>query len=86
MNQGAAAYTLTKHLSKLSDSGIAVAAKKARLVPFQGGRFPEQPLRAFLDSEQLLHDKIERCGLLASNKFDCVEIEFKPVELLEGGE
>ena len=82
---GAAAYTLAKHLSKLSDSGIAVAAKKARLVPFQGGHFPEQPLRAFLDSERLLHDKIERCGFLTTNELECIEIEVKPVELLEGG-
>ena len=82
----AAAYTLTKHLSKLSDSGITSAAQKARLVPFRGGHLPEKPLRAFLDSERLLHDSIEECGLLANNKLDYIEIEVKPVELLEGGE
>ena len=81
---GAAAYTLTKHLSKLSDSGIASAAQKARLVPFRGGHLPEQPLRVFLDSECLFHARIEECGLLANNKFDCIEIEFKPIEFLEG--
>ena len=81
---GAAAYALTKHLSKLSDSGITSAAQKARLVPFKGGYLPEKPLRAFLDSERLLHDSVEKCDLLANNRLDCIEIEAKPVELLEG--
>lgn len=41
--------------------------------------------QTFLDSEQLLHEKIERCGLLANNEFDCIEVEVKPAELLGGG-
>ena len=81
---GAADSTLAKYLSKLSDSGIASAAQKARLVPFRGGHLPEQPLRAFLDSECSFHAGIEECGLLANNEFDCIEVEFKPIEFLEG--
>lgn len=81
-----AVVALKENIDKLSDSEIALAAKKARLIPFRERKgLPEQPLRAFLDSKRLLLDNIERCGLLANNEPDCIEIEIKPVELLEGG-
>ena len=80
-----AVEALKENIDKLSDCGIASAAKKARLVPFRERKgLPERPLRAFLDSKHLLLDDIERCGLLANNESDCIEMEVKPVELLEG--
>ena len=77
-----AAEALKKTISRLSGSRIASAAQKARLVPSRGEHLPEQPLRSYLDNERSF---IDRCSLLANNELDCIEIEVKPVELLEGG-
>ena len=81
-----AVVTLKENIDKLSDSEIASAARKARLIPFRGRKdLPERPLKAFLDSRRSILDNIERYGLLANNELDCIEIEVKPGELLEGG-
>ena len=80
----AAMATLKENMSKLSDSGIASAAERARLVPSRGGHFPEKPLLSYLESERSLIDNIEKCELFVDNKIDLIEIEVKPIELLEG--
>ena len=81
----AAVATLKENMSKLSDSGIASAAEKARLVPSRGGRFPEKPLLSYLDSEHSFIDNIERCELFSDNQLDSIEIDVKPIELIGGG-
>ena len=78
----AAVAMLKENISKLSNSGIAVAVKKARLVPSRGEHLPEQPLRAYLDNERSF---IDRCDLFADNELDCIEIEVKAIELTGGG-
>ena len=80
----AAAATLKEKISKLSDGEIALAAERARLVPARGGHFPEKPLLSYLESKRSFIDNIERCELFTDNKIDSIEIEVKPVELLEG--
>lgn len=79
----AAASTLTTNLTNLKSSGIGLAAKKARLVPFQGNRLPEEPWLAFLKSEPLFIEEINKSNSFANNEFDCIEIELKPNELME---
>ena len=82
-----AVEALKGNIDKLSDCGIVSAAKKARLVPFRERKgLPEQPLRVFLDSKRSLLDSLEGYDLLANNKFDYIEIECTPTELLEGEE
>ena len=80
----AAVATLKENISKLSDGEIALAAEKARLVPARGGRFPEKPLLSYLESKRSFIDNIERCELFVDNRIDSIEIEVKPIELLEG--
>ena len=80
-----AVEALKENIDRLGDCGIASAARKARLVPFRERKgLPEQSLRVFLDSKRSLLDSLEGYRLLANNKFDCIEIEVKPIELLEG--
>ena len=79
-----AVVALKDNIARLSDSGIASAAERARLVPSRGGHFPEKPLLSYLDSERSLIDNIERCELFTDNKIESIEIELKPIELLEG--
>ncbi len=79
-----AVVALKDNIAKLSDSGIASAAERARLVPSREGHFPEKPLLSYLDSERSLIDNIERFELFADNKIAPIEIEVKPIELLEG--
>ena len=79
----AAASTLTANLKNLKFSGIELAAKKAKLVPFQGTRLPEEPWLSFLESEPLFVEKINNSNRFANNEFDCIEIELKPIELME---
>ncbi len=80
-----AVAALKENISKLSNSGIASAAEKARLVPSRGGHFPEKPLLSYLNSERSFIDNIERCDLFADNELDCIEIEVKAIELTGGG-
>ncbi len=84
INEPQTIVVLKDNIAKLSDSGIASAAERARLVPSRGGHFPEKLLLSYLDSERSLIDNIERCQLFVDNKIDSIEIEVKPIELLEG--
>ncbi len=79
----AAATSLSSNLTNLKNSGIELAAQKARLVPFQGKRLPEEPWLKFLESESLFAEKIDGCNFFANKEFDRIEIELKPIELLE---
>ncbi len=81
----AAASTLIKNLSNLQSCGIENAVKKARLVPFKGkgNTPPEASWMSFLKDVPVFINQINRCNLLANGEFDCIEIELKPIELLE---
>ena len=72
--------TLAECFATLNEPQVAAVTLKENI-----SNLSRSVPQTFLDSEQLLHEKIERCGLLANNKFDCIEIEFKPVELLGRG-
>ena len=60
-----------------------MAAHKARLIPAESNKYPEEPWLAFLDKEGLFVTEISKCRLLANNEFETIEIEFKPRELME---
>jgi len=79
----AASSTLIANLSNLKSSGIETAAQKARLIPAKANKFPEEPWLSFLKRESLFIDEINKCHLLANNEFECIEIEFKPMEIME---
>ncbi len=72
--------TLLKNLSKLKSCGIESAAS----VTSNAG-FDPRPWRSYLEREHSFLDDLERCKLFTDKKFDRIEIEVKPVELLEGG-
>lgn len=78
-----AASTLITNLKNLKSSGIEMAAHKARLIPAEANKFPEEPWLSFLEKESLFINEINRCHLLANNEFESIEIEFKPIELME---
>ncbi|MBW1794834.1 MAG: hypothetical protein JRJ38_10455 [Deltaproteobacteria bacterium] len=78
-----AVSVLTKNMSDLKASGIEMAVRKARLIEFKASAPPEASWKHFLKYEaQFMHD-IQSCNSLANKEFDCIEIEFKPKELLE---
>ncbi len=79
----AASSILISNLSNLKSSGIEMAAEKARLIPAKANKYPEELWLSFLDSESSFITKINRCRLLANNEFEIIEIEFKPIELME---
>ncbi|NLG16487.1 MAG: hypothetical protein GX556_04035 [Fibrobacter sp.] len=79
----AASATLINNLSNLKSSGIETAAQKARLIPAKANKFREEPWLSFLKNEPLLIDEINKCRSLANNEFECIEIEFKPMEIME---
>ena len=79
----AAASTLIANLSTLKSSGIEMAAQKARLIPAKADKFPEEPWVSFLEREPSFINEIDKCRLLAKNEFESIEIEFKPIELME---
>ena len=79
----AASSSLISNLSNLKFSGIETAAQKARLIPAKTNNFPEEPWLSFLDGESSFINEINSCRLLADNEFESIEIEFKPIELME---
>lgn len=79
----AASSILITNLSNLKSSGIEMAAQKARLIPARANKFPEEPWLSFLKREPSFINEINRCRLLANNEFESIEIEFKPIELME---
>lgn len=79
----AAASTLITNLSTLKSSGVEMAAQKSRLVSVRGNSFPEAPWLSFLKSEPSFIDEIKKCDLFANNEFESIEIELKPIDLME---
>lgn len=79
----AASAALVSNLSNLKSSGIEIAAQKARLIPVKANKLPEKPWLSFLEKEPSLINESNRCRLLANDEFEKIEIEFKPIELLE---
>lgn len=77
-----AVSVLTKNMSDLKASGIEMAARKARLIEFKTSAPPEAPWKNFLKYEPKFMDEIQSCNSLTNKEFDCIEIEFKPKELL----
>ena len=82
----AADYALTQYLSDLKSCRIESVAKKARGVPVRDSIYPEKPWQDFIDREPSISDDMKNHNHLKSGRFDTIEIEVKPVELLEGGE
>lgn len=78
-----AATSLKENLIELKNSGIDIAAKKARLIPSNTNVFPEEPWLTFLESEKLFMYNINNCYSLANNELESIEIELKPRELME---
>lgn len=79
----AAALILKNNLLKLKNSGIESAAEKARLIPANANVFPEEPWLSFLKNESLFMNKIDNCLSLGNDELESIEIEFKPIELME---
>ena len=69
-----AEYALEENIKHLNSCGIKSAARKARLVPFDGKRLPEELWLSYLKNKPLFN-----------NEFDCIEVEVKPDELIKGG-
>ena len=79
----AAATILSQNLSRLYECDIALAAKKARIVPYNGKLLPEEPWELFLNKKREIFNEIDQCNSL-TQKFSGFELEFKPYELSEG--
>ncbi len=77
----AASKILSQNLSRLSACDIALAAKKARLVPYKGERLPEEPWELFLENRSSIIGKVDECQKISVK--GSFEIEFKPFELEE---
>lgn len=75
----AASFSLNSNLSELKYCGIETAAQKARLIPVKAGKLPEKPWLSFLD----LINKNDDYRSFANNEFESIEVEFKPIELME---
>ena len=78
-------YALTQYLSELKSCRIESVAKKARGVPVRDNIYPEKPWQDFIDREPSISDGMKNHNHLKSGRFDTIEVEVKPVELLEGG-
>lgn len=78
-----AVTSLKENLIELKNSGIKTAATKARLIPAKENVFPEEPWLSFLESEKLFMKEIDNCRSLANNELERIEIELKPIELME---
>ena len=81
----AAISTLIKNLAKLKSCGIesahrAVDGPQHLPIGFDSGLW-----RLYLERESSLLDELENGKFFIDQEFDCIEIEVKPVELLEGG-
>ncbi len=77
-----AASVLITGISDIKSSGIEMAAKKARLIPAESNRFPEELWDSFLRNESSLIQEINSCRWLSNNEFESIEIELKPMDLI----
>lgn len=85
MNEPAsAACALRSFIRKIEACDIAAAARKSRLVPLQrGGQPAELPWNQYLENRGSIHQTISGFERLERAGLECLEIEVKPIELLE---
>lgn len=85
MNEPAsAACALRSFIHKIEGCDIAAAVRKSRLVPLQrGGRPAELPWSQYLENGGSIHQTISGLERLERAGLECLEIEVKPMELLE---
>ena len=77
------ARVLREFTAKLeSGTVMETMLRKARLVPVEGGRFAEDPLRDFLEYSPLLAKQLMECHELAEGHIESIEVELKPNELV----
>ena len=73
---------LRTYLDKLNTSGIETAVEKSRIIPYNTeGKLIEQRLNSYLINKDSFKNSIQQSKNLADNKFNAIEIEFKPEEL-----
>ncbi len=77
-----ASTVLKSYIEKINFCGIESAAKKARLVPYKNGSLPEIMWISYLDNRDTISSRIENCRSIANNRFECIEIQVKPEELI----
>ena len=75
-------YALMQYLSELKSCRIELVAKKARGVPVRDNIYPEKPWQDFVNREPSISDGVKNHNRLKRGRFDTIEIEFKPVELI----
>ena len=78
----AANECLSQFLRQIHGQRIAEATGKARMVPKQGGVFPEQFWITVQQGVERLLPQLDRCKQLAAESTPSVEIELCPSELL----
>ncbi len=78
-----AAKALEQTLSSLQSANIEMAANKARLIPFTGGKPPEACWFDFVHRSPQLSQSLRACRNYADREFRRIAIEARPEEFME---